>query len=53
MREQMEVILPNDDLLKHVWGYTLIYQAEQAQDTLSNDALDAMLAAVRRLHPER
>lgn len=49
--DPLEVILPDDDLLKHVWGYTLIYQAELAQDTISNDALAALLPAVRRLHP--
>jgi hypothetical protein len=51
LREQLEAILPNDDLLKRVWGYTLIYQADLAQDTISNDALAPLLLAVRRLHP--
>ena len=51
LREQLEAILPNDELLKHVWGYTLIYQAELAQDSISNDALAPLLPAVRRLHP--
>jgi hypothetical protein len=52
LREQLEPILPNDDLLKHVWGYTLIYQAELAQDVTSNDALTVLLPVARRLHPE-
>ena len=50
MRAQLETILANDELLKHVWGYTLIYQAELIQDTASSDALAALLPLARRLH---
>ena len=52
MREQLEAILPDDELLKNVWGYTLIYQAELAQDVTPDGALATLLPAARRLHPE-
>src|SRR5205823_6785016 len=50
MRQQLEAILPNDELLKHVWGYTLIYQAELTQDVVPNDAFAALLPIARPLH---
>jgi hypothetical protein len=52
MREQLEAILPNDELLKNVWGYTLIYQAELIQDVTPDVALTTLLPAARRLHPK-
>lgn len=53
LRDQLEVVLPDDAILKNVWGYTLIYQAELAQDVPSEVALITLLPAVRRLHQER
>jgi hypothetical protein len=52
MREQLEAILPDDDLLKNIWGYTLIYQAELVQDVTPDVALTTLLPAARRLHSE-
>ena len=52
MREQLETILPNDAALKDVWGYTLIYQAELAQEVTPDVALVSLLPTARRLHPD-
>lgn len=50
MREQLEKILPSDEILSDVWGYTLIYQAELAQGITSATAQDELLPVVRRLY---
>jgi len=50
MREQLEAVLPDDSALTAVWGYTLIYQAELAQDVPPATVLAELLPAARRLH---
>lgn len=52
LRKQLEAILPNDEVLKYVWGYTLIYQAELVRGAPHNEALITLLPVARRLHPE-
>jgi hypothetical protein len=53
MREKLESILSHDELLKNVWGYTLVYQAELVQDVPPDVALATLLPAVWPLHPVR
>lgn len=50
MREQLEKILPSDEILSDIWGYTLIYQAELVQGVTSAAAQDELLPVVRRLY---
>jgi hypothetical protein len=50
MREQLEKILPSDEILSDVWGYTLIYQAELVQGITPATAQDELLPVVRRLY---
>lgn len=51
MRTQLEAIVPADEVLKQVWGYTLIYQAELTEQVPLLEALVALLPDVQRLHP--
>lgn len=50
MRAQLATILSDDAILKDVWGYTLIYQAELAQDVPPAAVLKQLLPVTRRLH---
>ncbi|HLZ56485.1 MAG TPA: hypothetical protein VKR06_06010 [Ktedonosporobacter sp.] len=49
MRAQLAAILPDDAALEGVWGYTLIYQAELAQDVFTASVLKQVLPAARGL----
>lgn len=51
MREQLEKTVPDDSALSAVWGYTLIYQAELVEESISVPVHDELLLAAWPLHP--
>ncbi len=51
MRRRLEAALPDEWLLRGIWGYTLIYQARRSPAGQETDILAAMPAA-RQLHAQ-